>query len=78
MIRYMHKKCSSKNHMGNPFLPIFNFCKNIRCKDGYHYYCKHCTAKVDKKHYSENKKKIIQKVSDWQKTNKFTPDQENM
>tara|TARA_R110002051_G_scaffold233179_1_gene294760 strand:- start:1307 stop:1522 length:216 start_codon:yes stop_codon:yes gene_type:complete len=38
-------------------------------KDGLKYYCKECDDRTAKKYYEKNKKKIIIKVTEWQKEN---------
>ena len=38
-------------------------------KDGLKYYCKECDDATAKRYYKKNKKKIITKVTQWQKDN---------
>jgi len=49
--------------------PLEAFRKQSSTKDGLKYYCKECDDKTAKKYYEKNKKKIITKVTQWQKDN---------
>ena len=46
-----------------------DFRKQSSTKDGLKYYCKECDDRTAKRYYEENKKKIITKVTQWQKDN---------
>ena len=45
------------------------FRRQSSTKDGLKYYCKECDDKTAKRYYEKNKKKIITKVTQWQKDN---------
>jgi len=49
--------------------PLEAFRKQSSTKDGLKYYCKECDDKTAKRYYEKNKKKIITKVTQWQKDN---------
>jgi len=49
--------------------PLAAFRKQSSTKDGLKYYCKECDDKTAKRYYEKNKKKIITKVTQWQKDN---------
>ena len=49
--------------------PLKDFRKQSSTKDGLKYYCKACDDTTAKKYYEKNKKKIITKVTEWQKDN---------
>jgi|TARA_R110000824_G_scaffold338506_1_gene524998 hypothetical protein len=49
--------------------PLEAFRKQSSTKDGLKYYCKSCDDRTAKKYYEKNKKKIIGKVTLWQKDN---------
>ncbi len=46
-----------------------DFRKQSSTKDGLKYYCKECDDRTAKRYYEKNKKKIIIKVTQWQKDN---------
>ena len=50
-------------------LVLAEFRKQQSTKDGLKYYCKKCDNVIAKKYYEKNKKKIITKVTQWQKDN---------
>ena len=45
------------------------FRRQSSTKDGLKYFCKECDDATAKKYYKKNKKKIITKVTQWQKDN---------
>ena len=47
--------------------PMTAFRRQGSTKDGLKYYCKSCDDETAKKYYNKNKKKIIGKVTQWQK-----------
>ena len=49
--------------------PLEAFRKQSSTKDGLKYYCKECDNQTAKKYYEKNKSKIIEKVTEWQKSN---------
>ncbi len=49
--------------------PLSAFRKQSSTKDGLKYYCKECDNQTAKKYYEKNKNKIIEKVTQWQKSN---------
>jgi hypothetical protein len=49
--------------------PLEAFRRQSSTKDGLKYYCKECDDTTAKKYYEKNKKKIIIKVTQWQKDN---------
>ena len=49
--------------------PFSEFRNQSSTKDGLKYYCKECDDKTAKRYYEKNKKKIIGKVTQWQKDN---------
>jgi len=49
--------------------PLEAFRKQNSTKDGLKYYCKSCDDRTAKRYYKKNKKKIIMKVTQWQKDN---------
>ena len=49
--------------------PLKDFRKQRSTKDGLKYYCKSCDDRTAKKYYEKNKKKIITKVTEWQRDN---------
>ena len=55
-------KCKEEKSLGD-------FRKQSSTKDGLKYYCKECDDITAKKYYEKNKKKIITKVTQWQKDN---------
>jgi predicted methyltransferase len=55
-------KCKEEKSLGD-------FRKQSSTKDGLKYYCKECDDKTAKRYYEKNKKKIITKVTQWQKDN---------
>lgn len=55
-------KCKEEKSLGH-------FRKQSSTKDGLKYYCKECDDITAKRYYEENKKKIIGKVTEWQKDN---------
>ena len=50
-------------------LPLTEFRKQSSTKDGLKYCCKECDNKAAKSYYQKNKNKIIEKVTEWQKSN---------
>ena len=55
-------KCKEGKSLGD-------FRKQGSTKDGLKYYCKECDDRTAKRYYEKNKKKIITKVTQWQKNN---------
>ena len=49
--------------------PLTAFRRQSSTKDGLKYYCKECDDRTAKRYYEKNKKKIIIKVTQWQKDN---------
>ena len=49
--------------------PLTAFRKQSSTKDGLKYCCKECDNKAAKSYYQKNKNKIIEKVTEWQKSN---------
>ena len=49
--------------------PLDAFRKQSSTKDGLKYHCKECDNKTAKSYYNKNKKKIVEKVKEWQKNN---------
>lgn len=53
---------------------IDNFYKNTKLGDGYAYYCKECSRKLDiprgKKYFQENKEKVQARHLEWNRNNK--------
>ena len=49
--------------------PLEAFRRQSSTKDGLKYYCKECDDRTAKRYYEKHKKKIITKVTQWQKDN---------
>lgn len=57
-------------------LPLENFSPNVKCKDGYRYECKECTAEYQRNLYKKRKEGLKQhKVYSNPDLAKFTPRQ---